>query len=65
MQRDWTYAKNNEIEIRIDLARPKTSVEYRFLGEQSWTSSPFQSVNFHCGAGDEIEALKAVDNWLE
>jgi hypothetical protein len=65
MERDWTYAKNNEIEIRIDLARPETNVEYRFLSEQSWTSSPFQSLNFRCGTADEIEALKAVYNWLE
>ena len=60
MHRDWTYAKNSDIEVRIDLVRPETSVEYRFIGEQTWTASPFQSVNFCCGSGDEQEALKPL-----
>ncbi len=68
MHRDWTNAKNEDIEIRIDLVRPETSVEYRFIDDFSkagWQANPFQSVNFRCGAGDEKEALKAVDKWLE
>ena len=65
MHRNWTYVKNSDIEVRIDLVRPETSVEYRFIGEQTWTASPFQSANFCCGSGDEQEALKAVDRWLE
>ncbi len=46
MHRDWTYAKNSDIEVRIDLVRSETNVEYRFIGEQTWTASPFQSINF-------------------
>ena len=64
MHQDWTYARNSDIEIRIDLVRPETSVEYRFTSEKIWSASPFQSVNFRHGSGDEQEALKAVDRWL-
>lgn len=63
--RDWTYGNNNDVEIRIDLSRPEATVEYRLTGDTEWQPSPFQSVQFRCGAGDEQEALITVDAWLE
>lgn len=60
---DWTFAKNSNIEIKIDLSRPESTVYFRVIGDSEWEPTPFQSVNFRCGAGDETAALEAVDEW--
>lgn len=61
---DFRYAKNDDIEIRIDLAHPGLMVEYRLApdGEEAeWHSTPFQSYEFN----SEDAALKTIDGWLE
>jgi len=60
---DWRYAKNKNIEIRIDLVRPESNVEYRVIGEEEWEPTPFQSYSFGRAGGEVQAALKTVDKW--
>jgi len=59
----YTYAKDDEIEIRLDLSRPEISISYRLIGESDgpWISTSFQRSDVR----DENEALDIVSAWLD
>lgn len=62
--KDFEYAKNADIEIRVDLDRVETPIEYRFLDDftgEGWQASPYHS--YQCI--DAENALRLVNDWLE
>ena len=59
----YRTASNDEIEIRVDLERPSSPIQYRGLDDESekWHSTPFQRADVRF----EDDALALVDAWLE
>lgn len=61
------HARNDEIEIRVDLERSASQIMYRVLADENhsdeieWTGTPFQRADVL----NEDEALSLVDAWLE
>ena len=55
------YAKNKDIEIRVDLERPESVIQYRLLREHQWNMTPFQRADVQ----NHLDALRLVDMWLE
>lgn len=60
--RDYNYAEENGIKIRVDFSRPETSVDYK-IDNDDWTASPFQSADLNHLDADGV--LEEVINWLE
>jgi hypothetical protein len=56
-------AKNEDIEIRINLEKPSSAIEYRniYPDTTDWKPTPFNAAD----ATDEDDALSMVDEWLE
>lgn len=61
MKIDYNTAKNEEIEVRVDLERPESVIQYRCLDDEIiWVSTPFQRAD----VTTEEDALVLIDNWL-
>lgn len=54
------YAKDDKIEIRVDMKRPAAVIQYRILSEGQWRMTPFQRADVR----NEDHALRMVNNWL-
>lgn len=66
MKTDYSYAANDEIEVRVDLSQSALGIGYRFLRdrfdeEETWYPTIFQSADVQ----DEDDALLKVDSWLD
>lgn len=58
----YQYAANQDIEIRVDFARPSTQIDFRFLNED-WVASPYQSADLNHLSVDDV--LNEVNEYLE
>jgi hypothetical protein len=64
---NYTYAIENDIEIRVNLEDPKSMIEYRIKDYYNdsehgeWIVSPFQRADVLT----EIDALKIINNYLD
>lgn len=58
-----TYIADDDIEVRVDLERPESAIEYRILADeyQRWHTTPFRRADVTF----EAEALDRINAWLE
>jgi hypothetical protein len=64
---EYSYAEDNYIEVRLNMERPESDIEYRIqtdlemFGEKCWQSTPFQRAD----VSFKTDALVLVNAWLE
>jgi hypothetical protein len=61
MTTTYTYAADDEIEIRVNLEQSASPIEYRLIDSETWHGTPFQRAD----VSFETDAIATVNAWLD
>lgn len=63
MHRIYDMAKDDELQVRVDLDRPESCVQYRFVDEKpgNWRFTALQRAD----VTDADDALVLINDWLD